>query len=107
MRELKITPEQVKTILNWDYYENGLYIDIDLEGANIEWETTENLIIAKWFDNDDATLQHRKEFHISFIFGASGYQDFLNMGEDVFYKTIADYINEYFKDNKTVSYIPF
>jgi len=107
MREINLTPEQVKTILNWDYYENGNNIDIDLDGAEIEWSTMENLILARWYDKADATLRHTKEFYVSGIFKASGYKDYLNMGEELFYQKIADYINDYFKDNKTVSFIPF
>ena len=103
---INITPEQVKTILNWDFFENGK-LEIDLDGAMIEWDKEDNCIIASWTDRFDAYLGHRKVFDIGFIFGSKEYKDYFGMNEADYYQKIADYINGFFKLNDTVAFLPF
>ena len=106
MEKIILTPEQVKSILNWDYYENG-ELEIDSTSA-IEWSHyNDNEIIATWQDKEDPQLTHKKLFTVESVFKTSNYADFLNKGETEFYQKIADYINNYFKDNGTWFDLPF
>lgn len=104
-KKIIITPEQVKTTLNWDYFENGgLFIET---GYCIDWDKVDNCIVATWTDKDNAYLKHTMYFNVSHIFGSVEYQNYLGMNDQVFYQKIADYINEFFKNNNTYFKLPF